>query len=65
MGRSITTWDWKDHLFGYFEKNGTKAQVNALNDVDWNVGNDMLAIMRGFNGKCRRRGSTARAESFL
>ncbi|KAI0317914.1 peptidase family M1-domain-containing protein [Amylostereum chailletii] len=37
MGRSITTWDWKAHLFSYFEKNGTAAQVAALNKVDWNA----------------------------
>jgi len=38
MGKSITTWDWKEHLFDYFGKHGTKAQVDALNTVDWNVG---------------------------
>ena len=37
MGKSITTWDWKDHLLSYFAKNGTKEQNNALKKVDWDV----------------------------
>jgi len=36
-GRSITTWDWKAHLLAYYEKNGTAAQVAALNKVDWDA----------------------------
>ncbi|KIK04477.1 hypothetical protein K443DRAFT_675932 [Laccaria amethystina LaAM-08-1] len=35
MGKSITTDQWKDHLYGYFEKNGGEEKVKALNTVDW------------------------------
>lgn len=37
MGKSITTWQWKDHLYAYFEKNGGQAKVDALNSIDWEV----------------------------
>ncbi|VDC07016.1 unnamed protein product [Peniophora sp. CBMAI 1063] len=36
-GKSITTWDWKAHLLGYFEKNGTAEQNAALAKIDWNA----------------------------
>ncbi|TFY77753.1 hypothetical protein EWM64_g6259 [Hericium alpestre] len=35
MGKSITTDQWKAHLFTYYEKNGSKAQTEALNEIDW------------------------------
>ncbi|EDR02480.1 uncharacterized protein LACBIDRAFT_253885 [Laccaria bicolor S238N-H82] len=35
MGKSITTDQWKDHLYTYFEKNGGEEKVKALNTVDW------------------------------
>lgn len=38
MGKSITTFQWKDHLFEYFKKAGDPEKINALNAVDWDVG---------------------------
>jgi len=37
MGKSITTQDWKDHLFTYYRTHGTKDDVKALDSIDWNV----------------------------
>jgi leukotriene-A4 hydrolase len=37
QGKSITTWDWKEHLYTYFERNGGSEKVDALNGVDWDV----------------------------
>ena len=39
MGKSITTDQWKDHLYAYFEKNGGEEKVKVLNAVDWQVSN--------------------------
>lgn len=36
-GRSITTDIWKEHLYGYFRKNGGDEKIAALDSVDWNV----------------------------
>lgn len=35
-GKSITTEQWKEHLFSYFEKQGTD-KVKALGTVDFDV----------------------------
>ncbi|KAJ7591549.1 peptidase family M1-domain-containing protein [Mycena floridula] len=37
IGKSITTRQWKDHLYAYFEKNGGEQKVKALDSVDWNA----------------------------
>ena len=37
QGKSITTWDWKAHLYAYFEKHGGREKLDALNSVDWDV----------------------------
>ena len=37
QGKSITTWDWKAHLYAYFEKHGGPEKMDALNSVDWDV----------------------------
>lgn len=37
QGKSITTWDWKEHLYTYFERNGGPEKVDALNSVNWDV----------------------------
>ena len=42
MGKSITTDQWKDHLYAYFEKNGGEENVKALNTIDWQVSNPVL-----------------------
>jgi hypothetical protein len=36
-GKSITTEQWKEHLFGYYEKND-KSKVELLKTVDFDVG---------------------------
>ena len=43
MGRSITTQQWKDHLYDYFQNHGGQEKVKLLDSVDWNVGNSLLA----------------------
>jgi len=37
QGKSITTWDWKAHLYAYFEKHGGRNKLDALNSVDWDA----------------------------
>ena len=36
MGKSVTTWEWKAHLYAYYERHN-KEKVKALDTVDWNV----------------------------
>ncbi|KAI9510686.1 leukotriene-A4 hydrolase [Russula earlei] len=35
QGKSITTWDWKAHIYSYFERYGVQEKLDALNSVDW------------------------------
>lgn len=37
MGKSITTFQWKDHLYEYFRKNYGDEKIKALDSVDWDV----------------------------
>lgn len=37
MGRSITTQQWKEHLYAYWSAHGGEAKIDALNRVDWNA----------------------------
>jgi len=37
MGKSITTEQWKEHLFAYYTQNGGQDQIEALNSIDWDV----------------------------
>ncbi|KIM63388.1 hypothetical protein SCLCIDRAFT_756607 [Scleroderma citrinum Foug A] len=37
MGKSITTQDWKDHLYTYYHTHGTKEDVKALDSIDWDA----------------------------
>jgi leukotriene-A4 hydrolase len=37
-GKSITTGEWKDHLYAYFQKHGGKEKIQALDSVNWDVG---------------------------
>ncbi|KAG6919450.1 hypothetical protein DXG01_005709 [Tephrocybe rancida] len=37
IGKSITTEQWKSHLYGYWEKNGGPEKVQALDSVDWDA----------------------------
>jgi hypothetical protein len=36
MGKSITTEQWKSHLYGYFEGIGGD-KIKALDSINWNV----------------------------
>ena len=35
--QSITTEQWKDHLYAYWSKNGGSEKTKILDGVDWNV----------------------------
>ncbi|KAA1468302.1 Metalloprotease [Dentipellis sp. KUC8613] len=37
IGKSITTDQWKSHLFSYFEAHGGQEKINCLNEIDWNA----------------------------
>lgn len=37
MGHSITTATWKNHLYAYFQKNGSEGLIEALNSIDWDA----------------------------
>ena len=37
MGKSITTEQWKAHLYGYWEKHGGPEKIKALDGVKWDV----------------------------
>jgi leukotriene-A4 hydrolase len=37
QGKSITTWDWKAHLYAYFENHGGQEKLDVLNSVEWDV----------------------------
>jgi len=34
-GKSIGTFQWKDHLYAYFKAHGGEEMINALDKVDW------------------------------
>ena len=36
-GKSITTQQWKDHLYAFYEKNGGQEKVKLLDSIDWNA----------------------------
>lgn len=37
IGQSITTEQWKEHLYVYFTKHGGPEKIKALDGVDWDV----------------------------
>ncbi|KAG7090619.1 hypothetical protein E1B28_009721 [Marasmius oreades] len=37
MGKSITTEQWKAHLYSYYEKHGGADKVRALDGIDWDA----------------------------
>jgi hypothetical protein len=37
MGKSITTGQWKEHLFAYYTQHGVEDNIKALNSIDWDV----------------------------
>jgi leukotriene-A4 hydrolase len=37
IGKSITTLQWKEHLYAYWSVYGGKEKVEVLDQVDWNA----------------------------
>ncbi|KAG6878671.1 hypothetical protein C0992_007685 [Termitomyces sp. T32_za158] len=37
IGKSITTEQWKEHLYGYWEKNGGAEKIKILDSIDWDA----------------------------
>ena len=37
QGKSITTEDWKAHLYAYWEKHGGPEKIKALDSIKWDV----------------------------
>ena len=37
MGKSITTQQWKDHLYAYYQKHGGSEKIKLLDSIDWDV----------------------------
>jgi leukotriene-A4 hydrolase len=37
IGKSITSEQWKEHLYAYFSKRGGPEKIKALDSVDWDV----------------------------
>ncbi|KAG6874151.1 hypothetical protein C0995_005569 [Termitomyces sp. Mi166 len=37
IGKSITTEQWKEHLYGYWEKNGGTEKTKILDSIDWDA----------------------------
>ena len=66
MGKSITTEDWKAHLYAYWEKHGGEEKIKALNSVKWDVSGRSSAarIACLLTSCCRRNGSTAKVLNF-
>jgi hypothetical protein len=66
MGKSITTEQWKEHLFAYYTQHGGEDTIEALNSIDWDVSvwffhplsrpincvNPGLAFWNGCNPSC-------------
>ncbi|KAF8207284.1 hypothetical protein K438DRAFT_2013778 [Mycena galopus ATCC 62051] len=37
IGKSITTEQWKSHLYAYFERHGGPEKIKALDSINWNA----------------------------
>jgi len=69
QGKSITTWDWKAHLYTYFERHGGQEKLDALNSVNWDVGSRLYKIPRRladpYSGVVLRRRAEAPRGAFV
>jgi leukotriene-A4 hydrolase len=45
IGKSITTSQWRAHLYEYFEKTD-RSKIKALDAVNWNVSPQILYILK-------------------
>ena len=64
IGKSITTEQWKSHLYSYFEKNG-HDKVKALDSIDWNVSRCVSQFYILIEIVPSRHGSMEKDSSFL
>ncbi|KAF5382881.1 hypothetical protein D9757_007329 [Collybiopsis confluens] len=37
IGKSITTQQWKEHLYGYYKQHGGDEKIKALNSINWDA----------------------------
>jgi leukotriene-A4 hydrolase len=44
MGKSITTEQWRKHLYDYFEQHGGEEKIQALNSIDFKVEGGFLFL---------------------
>lgn len=58
IGKSITTEQWKEHLYAYFSKCGGPEKIKALDSVDWDV--SLFIIIRFTSISVDRPGCTAK-----
>jgi hypothetical protein len=45
MGKSITTGQWKEHLFAYYTQHGVEDNIKALNSIDWDVSVSFFSVV--------------------
>jgi leukotriene-A4 hydrolase len=65
MGQSITTFQWKDHLLQYWEKNGSAEQKADLAKVDFDVRIEWsLKMNHSLNSAMHRLGSLVKVLSY-
>lgn len=62
MGKSITTQQWKDHLYDYYHQHGGAEKIKLLDSVDWKVGN--LYQRRFYSTRFYRLGFMAKVYTF-
>lgn len=62
-GKSIDTFQWKDHLYSYYKAHGGQEKIDALDSIDWNVSeNESVVIFKAYLQS--RLGSTVKASNF-
>lgn len=45
MGKSITSQEWKHHLYAYYQTHGTEDNIKALDSIDWNVCHSSMSFV--------------------
>lgn len=45
MGKSITSQEWKHHLYAYYQTHGTEDNIKALDSIDWNVCHSLMSFV--------------------
>jgi hypothetical protein len=62
-GKSITTQQWKDHLYAYWKKNGGNEKIQALDSIKWDV-SILCEFVYASHPSSIRRGSTEKVLNF-